>query len=344
MNNDFAKYLTDFLGIYLPGQKNLSENTMLSYRDAFRLILAYARDECGIPPQKFLMKHFTKEFVESFLFWLEDKRHNSIATRNQRLAAIHSFIDYVTANSPELLLQHQQIMAMDFKKYAKHMIRHFSAIAVSTLLSMPNEKTSDSRRDMVLLSLLYDTGARVSEIVNADVGDVRLQKPPLIRLLGKGRKERCVPLMDKSASLLVKYFKEHKLTSCDKNDRPLFLNHRGQRLTRAGITYILKKYAANASETESEFRCKVTPHMLRHSKAMHLQKENIPLVYIRDFLGHAHEDTTEIYARIDTDTKKKVLENAYIDLLPEMNVPDSSWSDDPDLMDWLQDFCIPIKK
>jgi site-specific recombinase XerD len=170
--------------------------------------------------------------------------------------------------------------------------------------------------------MLYDTGARVTELINLTVRDVRLDGCPVVKLTGKGNKVRFVPLMSKTTSLLEGYISENNLNSHEKLDFPLFFNRQLHKLTRPGITYILQKYGSE----------NLTPHMLRHTKAMHLLQAGVNLVYIRDLLGHSDIATTEIYARADTEMKRIALENAYQDLTPKV-MP--NWNSDSGLMDWL---------
>ena len=328
---DFARCLSSFLGTYLPGVRNVSINTLRSYRDTFRLLLIFCLQEFNVSPQKVTLDFLTDKTILLFLDWLELVRSNSIATRNQRLAAIHALFRYVQFEEPPLLLQCQKILGIPFKKYAKPRIQHLSPEAVKLLLSQPLTTSSRGRRDLALVSLLYDTGARVQEIVDLRVRDIRLDQPPVIALSGKGRKTRHVPLMTNTKNLLATYMNESQRLS-SQGDIPLFVNQQGKRMTRAGIAYILGKYSKQAHEQSEIVPLRVTPHVLRHTKAMHLYQAGVNIVYIRDLLGHVHISSTDIYARADTEMKRKAVEKVYPDIT-ENDLPE--WRHDNDLLAWL---------
>ena len=180
--NDFAKNLTAFFTEYLPGIKNLSSNTIFSYRDAFRLFLFFCRDEQKIMPEKLSFKKFSVQLITGFLEWLENERRCSIATRNQRLVAIHSFFRYVQVQEPAYLNLCQKILQIPCKKYQQSIIQHLTPEQVKDLLVAPNQETQSGRRDITLLSVLYDTGARVQELCDLKVRDVRLEQPAVVTL------------------------------------------------------------------------------------------------------------------------------------------------------------------
>jgi site-specific recombinase XerD len=193
--------------------------------------------------------------------------------------------------------------------------------------------TVKGRRDAVLLSLLYDSGARAQELADLSVRDVRLESPAQVRITGKGEKRRTVPLMQSIVELLRDYLREQRLTDPQDGDKPLFRNRYGRHLSRSGIRYILEKYVEKTRLNRRTGLPKVSPHTLRHTKAMHLLQSGNPLVVIRDFLGHADVKSTEIYARADMDMKRRALEKAS-DKSPTPEVP--FWNKDQDLLQWLR--------
>ena len=323
---DFGKYMTAFLSEELPGQQGVRGNTIKSYRDTFTLLLTFCSDVKNMKIERLTLGQVDARFITEFLTWLETERGNSTATRNQRLAAIHSFFRYLQKEEPALLLQCQEILAIGSKKHKKPHIGYLTADQVRTVLAKPNIKTRNGRRDLLILSVLYDTGARVSELIGIDVRDIRLEDSPIVTLNGKGNKSRQVPLMTQTAVMLGDYLKANKLTSPQMLDHPLFFNNKGCRFTRPGITYILQKYYGDA---------KITPHILRHTKAMHLLQSGVNIVYIRDILGHVDLKTTEVYARADTEMKREAMQNVYHDLLPKAT---PNWNDDASLMQWLRNF------
>ena len=328
---DFAKALSRYLSDYLPGQRNVSPNTIKSYRETFRLFLRYGKG-CGLSIERLCLRQIDEPFIVGFLTWLEHDRKSSIATRNQRLACIHAFFRYVQIENPEAIASYQKILSIPTKKAPVAVVNHLTPDALKLILDQPDLTRPYGRRDVTLLSVLYDTGARVQELADLKVRDVRLDQPPIVTLTGKGRKTRQVPLMSATESLLRHYMAEVRLLQNGMQDHPLFFNRRHGKLTPKGISFVLDKYVSRARAKSSIIPDKVTPHCLRHTKAMNLLHANVNLVYIRDFLGHADLSTTEIYARTDTELKREALEKAYPDMIPS-TLP--HWTQDEDLLAWL---------
>lgn len=331
---DFSIHLTAFLSDYLPIQKNVSRNTIKSYRDTFKLLLLFCEKEEGIPIEKLTMRKLSSDLTLRFLNWLETERKSSISTRNLRLTAIHSFFRYAQSESPESLYHYQKVLAIPAKKRRQAVVEHLSPDGIKLLLEQPNKSTAQGRRDLTLMSLMYDSGARVQEIVDLTVKDFIPGSNPVLILTGKGNKTRRVPLMKNTAALMVTYIFENKLNLAHKTSYPLFTNKQHNKLTKEGVAYVISKYAVMAHEVSGKVPEKVRCHMLRHSKAVHLLQAGVNLVYIRDFLGHSDIKTTEIYARADVELKRKALENAYPDLV-DSNLPD--WNENSNLMEWLSE-------
>ena len=332
VKKDFAYHLSRFLSVYLPGQRNVSQNTIVSYKDTFKLILLFAKDEKKISSNNLSVSDLTRAFFEEFIQWLKTCRKNSVSTCNQRIGAIHAFFRYLQYEMPEVAAQCQDILAMKTMKAPEGHLNYLSVEGIEVLLAQPDLRTKAGQRDAALLSLLYDSGARVQEIVDLTIGDVRFISPATVKLTGKGRKTRIVPLLSGPEKLLRAYMSAYKLEQAP-HEHPLFCNRSGDRFTRAGIAYILKKYADMArTESPALIPETVTPHCLRHSKAMHLLQANVNLIYIRDLLGHSDITTTEIYARADNTLKRQALEKAS-PLNKQLQYP--TWTDDDDLMTWL---------
>ena len=331
---DFARYLTQFLTVYLPGHLGSKKNTLLSYRDSFSLLLKYCRDVENYAPEKLMITQIDRELVLRFLKWLEEERHCKITTRNQRLAAIHSFFSFLMVEAPQYMEQCQKVLSIPMKKADKPPLMYLPLDAVKGLLEQPDRNIPHGRRDAVLLSLLYDTGARVQELVDLKVCDINLNDTVTIVLTGKGGKSRIVPVMKPTGELLRQYIEGNGLSHPARRRNPLFTNRGNQPLTRAGVTYILKKYAAQAQANGvKDISEEITPHWLRHSKAMHLLQSGVNLIYIRDLLGHSDVSTTEIYARADETMKRKALLEAY-ESPSEDQLP--AWKKDKGLLDWLK--------
>lgn len=305
---DLALPLSKFLKEYLPSQRNLSGNTVKAYRDTFVLLLRYCRDARGIAPERLNLDNLDATFIISFLKYIEEQRHCKSSTRNYRLAAIHSFFRYLQVQCPERLIQCQRVLAIPKHRCARPEIGYLQVEDLAVILAQPNLTTTQGRRDAVLLSLLYDTGARVQELIDLSVRDVRIEIPAQVRLSGKGRKSRSVPLMARTVNLLTEYLKEHRLEPSQAETFPLFCNRAGGRLSRSGVRYILQKYVQKARTVRPSLRERISPHTLRHTKAMHLLQAGNPLVVIRSILGHAEVQTTEMYARADMEMTRKALE------------------------------------
>jgi len=337
--NDFAWYLSSFLVKYLSGEKNMSKNTIASYRDAFRLFLLFCEKEKKISPDRITLSSLTKELTVEYLDWLEQKRKCCLSTRNQRLSSVHGFLRYVQGQLPQNLFEIKRILAIPLKKSPKASVSYLTEEELKILFRQPDVKTKQGRRDLVLLALMYDSAARVAELVDLKVKDIRLVSPAVVTLNGKGGKVRQVPILGKTKELLSGYLEEHKRYPWPVAiyDTPLFYNQKHQKLTRWGISYILDKYIKMAKEdTGFNVNFRVTPHVLRHAKAMGMLKAGINLIYIRDFLGHSNIATTEIYARADSEMKRKALEESYKDLYTD-EIP--KWEEDENLMAWLHDLC-----
>ena len=329
---DFARALSHYLGIYLPGQRNVSTNTIKSYRDTFKLLLTYCQQSHHRSVDRLCLKDIDKSLVLGFLDWLEEQRHNGISTRNQRLACIHGFYRYLHIEEPAGLFHYQQILSIPSKKAPAAAVSHLTPEALMLILAQPDTSTSSGRRDLTLLSTLYDTGARVQELIDLRVRDVRFDPPAIITLTGKGRKKRQVPLMSNTESLLKRYTSEAFGELTGIADQPLFRNRMCTKMTRTGISYIIDKYVQKARSTSSIVPAKVTPHVFRHTKAMMLLQAGVNLIYIRDLLGHVDIATTEIYARADTEMKRKALESAYPNVI-DAKLP--HWTEDGNLLSWL---------
>ena len=333
---DYAKHLSNYFLKYLPGERAASHNTILSYRDTFVLFLGYMKTKKEIPAEKLCLANITKPVIVEFLNWLQDERKSSNSTRNYRLAAFHSFFSYLQYEIPEKINQWQEILSIKVKRTDKKSICYLTLDGIKLLFEQIDTTHRQGRRDLALLTLMYDTGARVQEIIDLSPTDLRLENPAIVKLFGKGRKERIVPLQEEPVKILIAYMSENQLDKQENNKQPLFFNNRGEKLTRSGITYILNHYIENARKCNPKLiPNRISPHSIRHSKAMHLLQAGVNLIYIRDILGHITIQTTEIYARADSKQKREALEKAYIDVIPEKN-KSGSWENNETLLNWLK--------
>ena len=328
---DFAIRLSSFLSEYLPAQRNASSNTIKSYAQAFALLLVYCRDRRRLPPQRLTLDGLTPEVILAFLDHLERQRKCCIATRNQRLASIRSFFRYLQEWEPARLPQCQRILAIPSKRGPTGAIfNHLMPEQMKSLLASPNLTTRKGRRDVAMLSLLYDAGLRVQELIGLTTTGLRLDTPAQVTVTGKGRKQRIVPLLPATVQLLRAYLRDEQH---DESDRPLFPSRQRMPFTRNGIRYIARKHARAIKQSNGPVVEKVSPHTFRHSKAMHLLQSGTPLAVIQSFLGHASIQTTTTYAKADLQMTRAALEKTASGTSP-VSLP--SWVEKPDLLAWLR--------
>lgn len=338
IKNDLQYYISTFLTSYIGGERGLSQNTFLSYEYTFKSLVYFLCKTLKKPVNKIELKEFTVDIIKKYLNSLESSGC-AISTRNQRLAAIKSFCKYVQMSSPESLYSMKQILAIPAKRSARPTIQYLSKKQLEMLLNEPNYTDRRGFKDCLILSVLADSGMRVSELINIKVFDVRLQKPPQIRVHGKGNKDRWIPISDSTANLLKLYIEKENLYNPLTQSDFLFYNRSKRQFTRAGITYILQKYVTSLHEKyPNEFPEKLTPHCLRHTKAMLMLEGGHNIIYIRDILGHEHVKTTEIYSRIDNRQIRAALESVQANI-PVCSTSEAISEPGSELLDWLKEYC-----
>ena len=331
MATDFAVSLRRFLTGHLAGLRGYSPNTIASYRDAFKLLICYFRDQRHIPPEKLTLEQVDAAAITGFLDWLRTSRHNAASTCNQRLAAIDSFFTWMQTQDPARMACCQDILAIPASKHDRPAVAHLTMDQTRQLLAAPDLSTRAGRRDATLLATLYDTAARVQELADLTVRDIRVDDPAMAALTGKGRKTRHVPIDANTTALLAAYLGERHLDGPGHEDHPVFFNQHRAKLSRGGIAWILRKYQARAADPALA-TARLSPHVLRHSRAMHLYDSGVPLPYIRDILGHVDLSTTEIYARASTEAKRRALEAVYDNVV---TTDLAEWNQNPELLSWL---------
>ncbi|MCL5005934.1 MAG: site-specific integrase [Acidobacteria bacterium] len=296
-----------FLMEYMLTERNLSINTQHSYRDTLALLISFLSRSLRRTPDQFSLADLTAERIKSFLRYLEESRRCGIRTRNQRLSAIHSLARFVEMHSPEHIAWSAQILAIPIKKTTRNQITYLEKPEMEALIQAPNIESPLGCRDRTLLLFLYNSGARAGEVAQLTIADLNLARPPSkglssVRLMGKGRKVRPCPLWPNTASQLA------DLVAGRPTSEHVFLNRCGQPLTRFGIYRVVKHYAQCASKQFPSLVPKnVGPHKLRHTTATHLLRSGVDINSIREWLGHASLDTTNLYAEIDMETKAKIL-------------------------------------
>jgi len=329
---DFADYVHLFFLKYLPLQKGLSKNTISSYSYTLMLFYDYCKTVRHIRQDKLTFAKINKTFVVDFCLWLETERHNAISTRNQRLAAIHALFLYIQTEVVEQTALCRDILDIQEKKTVTMPPSYLSVEETTLLFAMPDTLHKQGRRDLALLLLLYDSGARVQELIDLCAGDIMLGKEATVKLFGKGQKTRTVPIMPETANILKGYMMEYKIRQFDQT---IFVNRSNTKLTDMGVTYILKKYVALAKKVNPHmFKDPVSPHMMRRTKGSHLIQAGVNIYYVRDFLGHASVVTTERYARNNPEVIRKAIEKA-----SNLLSPDTEYYDDKeknDMMDFLK--------
>jgi site-specific recombinase XerD len=328
----WACALRKFLIDYLPGQRAMSPHTLQSYRDSLKLLLQFIAGRKG-DPSLLEIEQLNEENVTAFLRHLETERHNRASTRNVRLSAIHSFFRYLGAQYPQHLAQTQRVLAIPFKRAGMREIQHLEGTEIQTILRQIDRSSKDGHRDFTLLSFLFNSGARVSEAMNVQASDLRLNPPFSVLLHGKGRKERTCPLWRETARALRELLEQNAIAPHEA--RPVFLNHCGQPLTRFGARLILHKHTSKAASTLPSLKGKrIHPHSLRHSTALHLLRAGVDLSTIAHWLGHAGLGTVQRYLPSDLEAKRQALAKAK-PILARMG-HSKSWTTNESLIKWLE--------
>jgi integrase/recombinase XerD len=300
----FPALVQSFFTERLIRQRRASPHTIASYRDSFRLLLAFAKNRLHKNPSDLDLHALDAPFLAAFLHHLEAERMNSARTRNARLAAFHSFFRYVALHDPAYAHQCQRVLAMPNKKHEKRLIDFLNEEEIEALLAAPDTSTWVGRRDQTLLSLAIQTGLRVSELIGLCCQDLVLGTGAHVRCEGKGRKARATPLRRDVVALIKAWLHERH----GEPQAPLFLSVRGSALSRDAVEQLVAKYAAIAQKRCPSLRSKrVTPHVLRHSSAMALLHHGVDRSVIALWLGHESVETTEMYLHADLRIKEKAL-------------------------------------
>ena len=329
MNYLLANYMKRFFGHYLPVQKGLSINTIYAYRDAIKLLLCYAADTLGRPVDMFAVQDITEKVVGAFLDHVEQERKCSSNTRNARLAAIRSLFDFIAREEPALLQQCQRIRAIPVKRTQSRTVDYLEEKEMLAILDAVDSNSRTGIRDKALLLLLYNTGARVSEVVNLKFHDLRLDGAGQVHFLGKGKKHRSCPLWPETVTALQAYVEQRSPKKPEIEY--LFLNANGAPITRFGIRYITQKYGTAAHNQCPSIKTKtINPHTIRHTTAMHLLRAGNDINMVSYWLGHADINTTHIYLEIDMEMKRRMIEKAGAPAIKKTEL----WHK-PDILQWL---------
>jgi site-specific recombinase XerD len=320
-------WIRRFLLEYAASERNLSPNTRASYRDMLVLLLPFVARSKDASVDELAVTDLSAEVVRAFLAHLESERQCSTSTRNQRLASIHALARFIGAHSPQHVEWCAQIRMVPIKKGIATSITYLEKPEIDALLAAPDQSSSQGARDHALLLFLYNSGARASEAASLRIGDIDWHAKS-VRIIGKGSKERRCPLWANTIEEL------RRLAGQRPNDAPVFLNRRGEPITRYGIHTMVERYVAKLRATTPQLRDKrISPHVIRHSTATHLLQAGVDINTIRAWLGHVSLDTTNIYAETDLATKKRAL--ATLDR-GRTRRASGGWSRKPDVMEFLR--------
>jgi site-specific recombinase XerD len=314
--------------------RNLSVNTQRSYRDALRLLFHFLAEHYTLEPTQVTVEHLTADVVKSFLTYLEQERGNAIDTRNLRLTALHSLFRFISRHIPELIEQATQIQQIPLRRTTQPTVAYLEKDEIDAMLATPDRRAFQGQRAYALLLFLYNTGARVTEAVQTNVGALHLDTSPAsVRFLGKGRKVRLCPLWPHTVDVL-RHLLGARLEGPE--DLPVFLNVRRQRMTRFGVHTLVERTVAKAARTTPTLgRKQVSPHTIRHTTAVHLLRAGVDINTIRAWLGHVSLETTNRYAQVDLTMKAKALETCAPSHDEHSLDHTAAWHQDRDLMVFL---------
>ncbi|MHB8190446.1 MAG: tyrosine-type recombinase/integrase [Ferrimicrobium sp.] len=312
----FFCYVRDFLLVYLPRNRCFSPNTVRSYRDCIQLLCTFVKVEQGLATSQITFERLDHVLVGEFLNWLGEKRNCSASTQNQRLAALKSLFKYAAQRDISLMASYLELSKVPPKRVPGSRVPYLSENALEALLRQPNEKTQLGIRDRFFMVLLYDTGARIQEILDLRLMDLHLSDSiSCVYLTGKGERTRAVPVLSKTIQHLGLYMKHfHGQKPQNRQDLLFYTVIKGQtgKMSPDNVSCFLNRYARSARQLSPEVPERVSPHLFRHTRAMHLYQAGMPLSYIKDFLGHASVNTTDIYAAADLNMMRQALEKAYV--------------------------------
>jgi len=305
VESNFAELLQGFFTDRLMKQRRASSHTVASYRDTFRLLLQFAGRRLRRAPSALKLEEIDAPLVAAFLDDLESVRKISARTRNLRLTAIHSFFHYVAFEAPSCAAQVQRVLAIPAKRYTRTLVPFLTRDEVDALLAAPDRRDWSGRRDHALMLLAVQTGLRLSELTSLNPADVRLGAGAHVRVIGKGRKERCTPLSKATRDVLAAWLREPPHAA----SQPVFPNARGGRLSAHGVHYLLAKHVRTAAIACPSIGIKrVSPPVLRHTTAMDLLQEGVEQRVLALWLGHESVETTQIYLDADLELKQKLLD------------------------------------
>jgi integrase/recombinase XerD len=329
--DQFWQHVRNYLTVYLPRIRGLSPRTVDSYRQSIAMYCSFLKEKSATEFSRVSFEHVTRDSVVKFIRWLRDERSCGVSTGNLRLSALKSFLKYCADTDISLYSVYQEVKKVPLMKAPRMPVEQMSDTALKALLAQPDIRTAKGVRNRMIIILLYDTGTRVQEIVDIKVADLHLEaRNPFIIVTGKGSKTRSIPLMEKTVSHLKEYLRRFHTDSVGGTSGPLFYSTQSgisHMLSTDAVSVMLKNYGEAAKKMCPEVPERVHPHLIRHTRAMHLYRSGMPLSYIAEFLGHASMNTTQIYASASIEMLREALEKADPEATQEM----PAWKDEESL-------------
>ena len=333
--NDFFSTVRSFLLEYLPNQRCFSENTVSSYRQALNLLILYLRTKQKLTIKQIRFDIISREVILDFLNWLETDRKCGVNTRNQRLMVLRSFFDYAGILDCTQIALSMTVQGIPIKASQSKVVKYLSETALEILLKQPDTTKRTGLRNSFFMVLMYDTAARCGELLSMKVRDLRINvQYPIAYLHGKGNKTRTVPLLAKTVQHCERYLHTFHNGEPIDSEKPLFytvIHGIQQPMSADTVALFLKKYGELACHYCPEVPTHIHAHMLRHTRAMHLYHQGMPMMLLSEYLGHASEETTKIYAYADTEMKRTAIDKADI-VRNGVTAPEPVWADDEEMI------------
>lgn len=332
---NLSRLVQSYFESHLVIERGLRTHTIIAYRDTIKLYLKYLTKRSRLPIQKLDLEMLTAKSVLGFIEDCSKSRMNGAKTTNQRLAVLKSFFTYLMNNDPDHMAEYERVFHLKSRRVPYRPVEYLERAEIEAVLNAVDRSTLKGVRDYAALLFLYNTGARAQELCDATAADLRLEKPHLAVLHGKGQKTRQVPLWPETAQAVKKLMEERG--GADEPSAVLFTNQNGKRLTRFGLRYILSAYVKKAAKRMPELaKKKVGPHTIRHTTAMHLLQSGVDITIIKTWLGHVDLNTTHGYVEINMKMKEEALKKARPS--KTKNYPTSNRSREKHLLEWLESF------
>jgi len=332
-DTSFYEATRDWLTVHLPKHQRCSTNTIKSYKHTLNIFVDYLVDEKNIKIHKLSFAQFTAKNIKDFLDWLQETRNISASTRNQRLMALRAFTKYAAGRDAQNLFLQAELANVPKQNYEKSVVEFLSEDELKTLLIMPDRSTKLGLRNSFLMSLMYDAGARLSEVLNLKLGNFELEQgKPFVYLTGKGNKTRTVPIMNKTVQMFRRYCREFHAEPLNQDDFLFYTVIHGvkHQLSPDAVQLFMRKYCEKAKRTCPSMPDNFHPHQLRHTRAIHLYRGGVPLSLVAEFLGHAQISTAQIYAYADTEMKREAIRK--IDSSSDNTQDPAVWENDREMI------------